>query len=220
MLEERLEELRARKKEATVLRNLGEFDDALTIFDEVIEQLEQMRTEDDVDPGDAAEIRTELADTFGMKGGVYRRFDNPPRLEDALSEYKKGRAIEKIDGKSTYNLTNTITLRITLGEALPTDSDMRDDLKVATEKLEQDTQGARDDEWWAWSDLGQFHLLRNELDEARRSYERALKTGPTRGECKRHITILKELANATKENVPVVARNIDEVIEELTRYSN
>lgn len=219
MLEEILKELRARKEEATVVRNLGDLDDGLAILDEVIGELEKLQTERDVDPGDAVKIRIELADTWGMKGGIYRRFENPPRPSDALASYMEGCEIEKIDGKSTYCLTNTISLRITLGEASPTDSDMRNDLQVAITDLERRTKSARDDEWWAWSDLGQFYLLLDKPDEARRCYERAQETGPTKGEYKRHITILKELADAAERKTPKVAGNIEAAIEELTQYA-
>jgi tetratricopeptide (TPR) repeat protein len=218
MIEEKLEALRALKKEATVLRNLGEFDGALSMLDEVIGELEKLQAEQDIDPADATKVRVEMADTWGMKGGVYRRFEDPLKNAEALAAYKQGRKIEQIDGKSTYNLTNTITLRITLGETSPTDSEMRDDLQIAIADLERKTEGARDDEWWAWSDLGQFYLLLDEFSKARRCYERAHNTGPTKGEYKRHTFILKELASATEKEAPEVAKKIEAVIEKLTQY--
>ena len=145
MLDESLKVLRAQKEEATVLRNLGELEEALQILADVIIELKKLEEEKDIDPGDAAKIRAELADTWGMKGGVYRRFEDQKNNADGLAAYKRGYEIEKIDGKSTYNLTNMITLDITLGEASPSDSGMREHLQLAIEDLERKTEGERDD---------------------------------------------------------------------------
>ena len=214
MLEEKLEELREQKMEATISRNLDEFDEALDTLKTVTKGLAQLRNDKGVDRGLAVRIRAELADTWGMMGGVHRRRNEP---EKALEAYRNGREIEEIDGKSTYNLTNTITLRITLEKELPTESVMHKDLQIAIKNLERETKGPRDDEWWAWSDLGQFYLLLDNPDEARRCYKHAHNTGPSKGEYRRHIAILEELAAATKERAPSVANNIKTIVAELAQ---
>jgi tetratricopeptide (TPR) repeat protein len=186
----------------------------LSTLDQAIRELNALQAESNVTESLAKEIRGEIADTFGMKGGVYRR---KQELQNALDAYKKGRAIENIDKQSTYNLSNVITLSITFEGRSPTESDLREDIQHAIKHLETETQGPRKDEWWAWSDLGQFYLLSNNVAKARESYIQGLKlTGATRDEIDRHVEVLKELAKKTAEKTPEIAENIRAVINELT----
>ncbi len=139
-------EARALKKRATPLRNRGQLDRALETLDRAIQLLESLRAEPDLTQVLAKEVRAELADTFGMKGGIFRRAGD---LDAALTAYSTGREMEIQDGQSTYNLSNVITLSITQKGLSPTDPAIRTDLKRAIEHLETEIAGARSDEWWA-----------------------------------------------------------------------
>lgn len=216
MADPRLDEARALKKKATALRNRGEFSRAEEALDEAIRVLEAPRPDCVPSPADMREVRGELADTYGMKGGICRRIGKP---DAALAAYKKGKEIEDEDDLgTTYNRSNVITLSITAKESAPTDPDIRKSLRSVIEHLEVETAGPRKDEWWAWSDLGQFYLLNGEADKARAAYANAIsKTGASASEIKRHATILAELAEKTKDTAPEIAASIRATIDELPR---
>ena len=161
----------------------------------------------------AAEIRGELADTFGMKGGVNRRLGN---LHQAYLEYFEGQKIESKDQLSTYNLGNVIALGITEERIPPDDLKMRSSIELAIKQLVAKTSGSRTDEWWAWSDLGQLYLLTNDVTRALAAYERARKTGPTTEEYGRHLEVLRQLHEATSSTAPDVAAGVAQVLVDLS----
>lgn len=214
MPDPRLTEARVLKGKATALRNRGEFKRALDALDEAIRMLETQLPDYEQMIINKKELRAELADTYGMKGGLFRRLD---KLDFALAAYAMGARIEESDNLSTtYNRSNVITLSITAKGLRPTDPEIRRLLVDVIQQLEVDITGPRSDEWWAWSDLAQFYLLNGELDKARACYTNALsKTGATSSEITRHVTILKELAEMTKESAPTISEGIGAVIDEL-----
>jgi tetratricopeptide (TPR) repeat protein len=214
MAESGLDQARDLKKKATALRNRGQYDRAQQTLDEAVKLLSALLEGGELPAREAKEIRAELADTFGMKGGVFRRAGN---LSAALAAYREGREVEKIDQESTYNLSNVITLSVTQNERSLNDPTLREDVARAIEHLKREVAGPRRDEWWAWSDLGQFYLLHNEPDKARLCYSNGRRrAGPTAEEIKRHIAILAELAEHAAASVPEIAANIRAEITELS----
>ena len=214
MTDPRLDEARALKKKATALRNRGQLPRALETLDEAIRILEPLPADADVSAAVVKEVRAELADTLGMKGGTFRRAGD---LDAALAAYTAGREIEVADQQSTYNLANVIALRITHEGRSPEDPAIRADLARAIAHLEAETSGPRSDEWWAWSDLAQFYLLTGEPGKARASYATATtKTGATAEEIKRHAAVLEELERKTAASAPEIAKTIRAAIDELT----
>ena len=208
-----LDEIRSVKLWAIAMRNLREFDVAMKLLDDASVVLERMRQDRRIVPALAAEIRGELADTFGIKGGVCRRQD---KLHDAYEEYKKGEAIEKIDQQTTYNLSNLIALGVSHERISPLEEEMQQRIKAAIDQLERNTGGARTDEWWAWSDLGQLYLLAGNLDLAAAAYDRARKTGRTAEEYTRHVEMLNQLHAVTSETAPAIAKTIADMLTELS----
>jgi uncharacterized protein HemY len=101
----------------------------------------------------------------------------------------------------------------------PLNAELQQDLDRVIKQLEHETKGPRADEWWAWSDLGQFYLLRNDFEKARGTYKRGLQTGPTTQERRRHLEILRELRERTSQTDPVLAASIEAVIKELEQSS-
>jgi tetratricopeptide (TPR) repeat protein len=216
MADPRQIEARVLKSKATALRNRGEFKRALDSLDEAIRVLEAKRSDCEPTTIDEKEVRVELADTHGMKGGISRRMGED---DAALAAYTTGARIEKNGNLSTtYNRSNVITLSITAKGLAPTDQAIRMLLANVIEELERETKGPRRDEWWAWSDLAQFYLLNGEPDKARACYTNALsKTGATVSEIKRHVAILADLAGKIAESAPTIAANIRAAIAELSR---
>jgi tetratricopeptide (TPR) repeat protein len=209
-------EARMLKRKATALRNRGEFKRALEALDQAIRVLETQRQDGEPMSINEKEVRAELADTHGMRGGLFRRMGE---YDAALAAYTKGSEIEASDNLSTtYNRSNVITLSITSKKLALTDQTIRAYLASVIGLLEIETAGPRSDEWWAWSDLAQFYLLNGEPDKAHVCYANATqKTGVTSDEKKRHVTILDELADKTAESAPEIAANIRAVITELSQ---
>jgi tetratricopeptide (TPR) repeat protein len=202
------------KQRATALRNVGAFEKAIATLDEVTHRLEALIPQASGDD-DVRRIRAELADAYGMKGEVHRRWlGGDDHLGRALAMYKLGRDIESELQLSTYNSSNVITLAIT-HEKKGMDASLRKDLDSVIAGLERDTKGPRSDEFWAWADLAQFCLLRGDVDRARDSYREALKRGPTTTELKRHVEILRELAAGIRDTEPDKAETITAAAREL-----
>lgn len=215
MSDPRLDEARALKRKATALRNRGQLPRAQDTIDEAILILDALGRKSEMPQGSLAEVRAELADTYGMKGGILRRMGD---WNAALRAYKAGAGIEEKDDSGTYNRSNVITLSITANGLAPTDPEIRKILEDVIVHLESETAGPRSDEWWAWSDLAQFYLLRGEPTKARECYAQAIsRTGATAEEIKRHAAILNELAEATATTSPEVAASIRAAVRELTR---
>jgi tetratricopeptide (TPR) repeat protein len=208
-----LDDTRNVKRTAIALRNQGEFEKSLRLLDVALAALEDMSRQAGLDAGQAVDIRVERADTFGMKGGVYRR---QKQLHEAYGQYKQGLEFEKVDQQSTYNLSNVIALGVTEEGISPRDPEMRQSIDAAISQLVRSTGGGRTDEWWAWSDLGQLHLLSGDPDSARVAYARARRTGPTAEEYERHLVMLKRLHEVTSRTAADAAAAIEKVLSELT----
>jgi tetratricopeptide (TPR) repeat protein len=213
---QKIDEIRALKRKGTALRNIKDFDAALSEFDSAIDELKTLLGQKGLNDQELRILRVELADTYGMKGGTYRRMvAEPNRLSLALAAYRLGRDLEEVEQQSTYNTSNVIILAVTHDKRNPLDPDLREDISRVIEQLEKETEGPRADEWWAWSDLAQFLLLKNDLPNARESYRRGLLTGPTAQELKRHLEILHELREATRDCAKELSNDIETAVKEL-----
>jgi tetratricopeptide (TPR) repeat protein len=200
------------KDRATALRNREQYDRAIDTLEKALHELRSLTPE-----GVAEEraLRAEMADTYGIKGGVYRRAGDNAH---ALEQYRFGAKHEDEDRVSTYNIANVITLEITSERRSPAHPDVQAKLARVIEQLEADTRGARQDEWWAWFDLGQAYLLSGRLPEAQRCYERGVSTGARGSDVERHVQILEELRDATAETSPTTSRDIEAAIAVLRTH--
>lgn len=213
MSETELEAVRALKSKATAERNRGRLDRAQQRLDDATAILKTLLSDGKLADREAQQVRGELADTFGMKGGVFRRMSDLPA---ALKAYSEGLVLERQVGSSTYNLGNVIALSIAVEGASPEDAKMREYLAQAIKVLENDVHGPRRDEWWAWADLAQFYLLDGKPDKARESYVNGrLQAGPSKDEVNRHVTVLRELAEQTAVTAPSVSAGLQAAVREL-----
>jgi len=200
--------------DATALRNEGKFDQALQLLDSAIEQLTAQRARA-TDPESSRRLQEDLAEAYGMKGGVHRRYvTEPNHLDLALESYKDGCKIERVLEHSTYNSSNVITLEIT-HQKKPLDLKLQKDLDRVIKNLEGETKGKRSDEFYAWADLAQFYLLRGDERRAREAYREALNQGPSAAALKRHIEILRELADGIRASSSDTADSIAAMAREL-----
>jgi tetratricopeptide (TPR) repeat protein len=212
-----LDDVKKTKQKATVFRNLKKYKEAIDLFDVANGQAEELLATVGSDATKTRETQAEIADTYGMKGGTYRRWTNRDNnLDLALEQYRKGLAIEHVIKESTYNMSNVITLGIS-HERKPLDARALQDLDTVVKRLITETSGPRADEFWAWADLAQFALLRKDTQAARASYREALQRGPKADELKRHIDILRELAEGTSAFDKEMSDGITATITELER---
>lgn len=190
-----LDPARALKSKATAERNRGRFDRALQRLDEAIELLDSQLKPCSPESPEAVALRAEIADSMGMKGGVYRRLGKPA---EALAAYGKGLALEDEAAMSTYNLLNVISLSLSVNQESPHSPLMRAHLDRAIRALEKDTLGPRRDEWWAWADLAQAYLLNGQPELAAKAHSEGRRhAGPSAEEVNRHTTLLEVLADST-----------------------
>jgi tetratricopeptide (TPR) repeat protein len=209
-----LEAVRALKSRATAERNRGRLDRAQQRLDEAVAALQQLCADTTLDARSQQEVRAELADTFGMKGGVYRREN---RLADALEAYQRGLELEQQGGTSTYNLGNVIALSIAEEGLSPEVPPLSDYLARGIQVLRQATGSDRRDEWWAWADLAQFLLLAGQPDKAREAYANGRRqAGPSNEEMQRHAAVLLELARETATTAPGISKSLQAAVRELT----
>lgn len=193
------------KKQAIALKKTGDFEQSLRILDRVIEQLPKISA---LDGETARRIQVELADAYGMKGGVYRRHSSlAAHLDLALDAYRKGLKIERVLKHSTYNRSNAFVLTIA-HERRPLDAELREDLDSVIRDLERETQGPRSDEFYAWADLAQFYLLRGDSERAKEAYRRARDQGPGPDQIRGHVEVLRLLAEGIAGTAPETARRI------------
>ena len=200
------------KQKATALRDRQRYDAALRILDEAVGRLESMRSNATDDLQLQSMIRAELADAHGMKGGVFRRMDN---LASALDEYSQGLAIEGADGQGTYNLSNHITLSLTLGRERLASGAMQERIERLLDRLKRQTDGARRDDWWAWADLAQFLLLKGDIGSAFEAYQRGRSIGASAEDMQRSLEVLAELGRALQSDEPELARRIADFSERM-----
>ena len=127
---------------------------------------------DDVPVGVLREAAHRLSNNWGKLGGVYRRAG---RLPAALEAYSEGHRIETEWGlDDSYNLTNSITIRVLIDPArLP---DLAGEIDQAIELVRRQVETTRRDQWWAWADLGQLFLLRGRVSEAIWAYHQLART--------------------------------------------
>ena len=142
---------------------------AVSLLDRVLEGIQASRVERDSRPTDSdIGAAADMADMFGMRGGLLRRIG---RLADALESYKHGAKIEyDNDLPATYNRTNAIKLALIMG--VSTIEDLRDDLQKLRAALEGrlSTDERVAVEAWAWADLGDIRLLLGDDLEAASAY--------------------------------------------------
>jgi exonuclease VII small subunit len=207
-----LEEVLMLKQKATALRNRERFDSALAVLDESVQRLEAMKVEAGADDRLKALVQAELADTHGMKGGINRRRNDPAA---ALADYQAGLAAEGPDSKNTYNLGNIVQLSILLEPQRIDDGSLDGQIATLLERLEDQTKGARSDEWWAWASLAQFRLLNDDVAGARQAMLRGRSTGPTSDEFRRPLDVLAEIAAKLESSRPERAKQIQAFISEM-----
>lgn len=207
-----LEEVRALKEGARTDTLRGKYNEALDSLKTAIDLLSSELENAEEDP---RELAIQLADCYGMAGGVCRRMGN---LDESIKMYDTGYKYESNRSykiSSSYNLTNRIVIRI----LKDTDNliTLKTTIKEAAEIVQKQVERKRRREWWAWADLGELYLLCGESKEALRAYEMFTHSGAREPDYESQISVLNELASVLKSVNASVSEAILKAIEYLEK---
>ena len=93
-----------------------------------------------------------MTDAIGMIGGHLRRLGKP---EDALERFALGRMLESNRAFGIVSSYNSVNWLVTKIELQPEDQvQVAQDIDLTIDFLTALTQGARNQDGWAWADLG------------------------------------------------------------------
>ena len=186
MIDNVLSEVKGLKNDAKLLRDIGDTDGAIANLDKAIARVEAARG-GSVTPDESDRLKAQLADLWGMQGGVYRRAG---RMAEALAAYKKGLEFESDD---SYNLTNSLTLELLID---PTRlNELEPNVVAARDAVEKQIQKQRSRQWWAWADLGLLELLSGHEERAIAAYKNFVATGARASDYDSTISVLEELSS-------------------------
>ena len=187
-------EIKRLKNDAKLLRDIGEADRATAALDKAIATLDVVPSQPQT-PIESERIRAELADCWGMKGGIFRRAG---RLADALAAYKTGLHFES---GNSYNLTNSIVLELLINCSEL--EELKANIAAARDEVRRQVESYRSSQWWAWADLGLLELLCGREDQALDAYKHFATTGARASDYDSTISVLEELS--AKCNQPLRA---------------
>jgi len=203
-----LAEVKRLKKEATLLRTIGDTDGAIAILDEAIALVKAARGGSS-SSDESGRLKAQLADCYGMKGGVYRRAG---RMTEALDAYKTGLKFETDD---SYNLTNSLTVELLID---PTRlKELTPAIEAARDKVETQIRLHRSGQWWAWADLGLLELLTRHEERAFDAYKNFGATGARASDYDSTISVLEELSGKFTGNNEAVRASLDHAVDLLKR---
>jgi hypothetical protein len=188
-MSEVLERIRELKTQAKNRRDLGRFQRAAALLDEAIAiAREELKTTSV--PEVRATLASELADCYGLLGGVERRWALDPksspeeraqhlrRSVDAYDEGYKFEADPAFGLANTYNAVNRLLSRLLLDPGLLTSGgkgsrregsesvDVRADLEAVARTLQSQLATQRRGDYWALADLALINVLLGKQDAA------------------------------------------------------
>lgn len=223
-----LEQARYLKGSAKTNRDFEDYEEALDELNESTDVLLEPRLKNLETKGPEQveqyekwryELARELADCYGMKGGLYRRKGD---LENAEMMYKEGSRYER-DYKipDSYNRTNAIVLQLLRDPNLH--ETLQAEIREARESVQEQVEGKRRDEWWAWADLGMLYLLEKNhegtqnLNKACGAYEQFKNKGARKHHFESSISVLQLLKEHLEEVNITTASQVQEAIAYLER---
>jgi hypothetical protein len=172
MLED-LDEVLALKASAKSARDDKDWEGAISDLEEAIDLLRNIVTKASTPM--PSWLASELSDTYGMIGGIQKRWgllldgdDRRRHLQASVAAYDEGfryeRELQLADANS-YNRVNRLVGRVLLDpRILQKDGEVAEELWRAEDILAEQIGSARQKDPWAYSDLGTIRLLRGTPD--------------------------------------------------------
>ncbi|MGH8625649.1 MAG: tetratricopeptide repeat-containing protein [Gammaproteobacteria bacterium] len=172
---EKFDDVLALKASAKSARDDGDWEGAIVDLQEAVDLLRR-RTPEPLTRL-PSRLASELADAYGLIGGVQKRWglllrggDRKRHLTESIAAYDQGFRYEEDLGPgdaSTYNRINRLVGRVLLDpHVLQGDrgAAIDDELQKAEEILTEQLKSARRKDPWGYSDLGTIRLLRGAAD--------------------------------------------------------
>lgn len=171
-----LEEVRSLKASAKSARDDDDWEGAIADLEEALDHLNRMAATSTPMP---SWLASELADTYGMIGGIQKRWgllldggERQHHLKASLEAYDEGFRYEQDlqpNDANTYNRINRLVGRVLLDpHVLQQDGDaaagLAEELRKAEEILLEQIGLARQKDPWAHADLGTVQLLLDSPD--------------------------------------------------------
>jgi tetratricopeptide (TPR) repeat protein len=179
-MDDLLDRVRALKAAAKAARDNREWDEAIGYLQEAISLL-KARMADASSPAPSW-LRSELADTYGLMGGIEKRWgltlhgqERQRHLEASLAAYDAGFEYEEKlqrNDENTYNRVNRLVGRVLLDPGVlqkdgGADPEISGELGEAEKILRGQIESVRQKDPWAYCDLGTVQLLLGEHDALR-----------------------------------------------------
>jgi tetratricopeptide (TPR) repeat protein len=203
------EEVDKWKTSALGNRNTELYDDALSDLDEAIHLLDVERAATALGSASRDEVDEQLADCYGIKGGIYRRTD---RLTDALKMYQRGQEYERLANKVAYNRTNIIALSVMIdGNSVVS---ICDEIERVIELVDQQR---REDEsiWWSYANLGLLYLLVGQREKALDQYQEFITRGAQVQDVDTTVDVLERIRQALAAAGSPLATDVLRAIKKL-----
>jgi tetratricopeptide (TPR) repeat protein len=208
-----LQNIRTHKVSAANAREFGELElalqEALSAISGCETYLRELRTSSPPDTEKVRRTARELADSYGVAGGILRRTKD---YQGALEMYEKGARLERdpqLEIENTYNLTNALVTKVI---AQPyTFNQNYGEIEEARQLVEKQLQQTRRQDWWAWADLGTLALLEGNPRLAVSAFLRFREQGATAANCEKAATVVREIGEAVSSFAPDVARGTREI---------
>lgn len=214
-----LQNIRIHKVSAANAREFGELELALKEALAAIQPCEvYLRDLGATVPKDSDKMRRaarELADSYGVAGGILRRMKDYP---EALKMYEKGAKLEvdpQLQIENSYNLTNALVTKVIADPN--TLSENHEEVERARRLVERQLQQTRRQDWWAWADLGTLALLESNPRLAVNAFVRFRDQGASSSNCEKASTVVREIGEALSPIAPEIARSTQEIVHILTR---
>jgi hypothetical protein len=176
-LDEVLDEVLALKATAKSARDDEDWEGAISDLEEAIDLLRDLVPVASTPV--PSRIASELADIYGMIGGIHKRWGLPldgeerrHHLEASVAAYDEGFRYERdleLNEANTYNRVNRLVGRVLLDPSILQEdgaatSEVAEELRRAEGILTEQVGAARQKDPWAYSDLGTIQLLRGAPD--------------------------------------------------------
>jgi tetratricopeptide (TPR) repeat protein len=186
MIENVLSEVKGLKNDAKLLRDIGDTDGAIGVLQKAITSVAAAAA-GPLSSDESDRLKSQRADLWGMKGGVYRRAGNLPK---ALHAYEEGLKFESGD---SYNLTNTLVLQLLIDPTCL--NKLKQKIEVARNEVETQVRTHRSGQWWAWADLALLEVLSQREESAFAAYRNFGMTGARPSDYDSTISVLEELSS-------------------------
>lgn len=222
-MDDLLDRVRALKAAAKTARDNQEWEEAIGYLQDAISLL-KARMADASSPRPSW-LSSELADTYGLMGGIEKRWglmldgqERQRHLEASLAAYDAGFEYEEKlqrNEENTYNRVNRLVGRVLLdpgvlekdGGAVP---GISDELGEAEKILAGQIESVRQKDPWAYCDLGTIRLLLGEQD-ALRTFKNLDRLRPPAFVYDSTLSTLQPLRDVAADRRPDLVQAVDQL---------